>query len=491
METSPVYMERPSGLRQLLRCVAACAIATVVAITAACGGDDKGDDGGGGGGGGNGGGSQVTSGSRLSWSQAAASSQQVQSMQFRIYVDNSPMSMSAVNCAASAAAGAFDCSGLLPTMSAGRHVLELSSILSGVESMRSDPLTVTVNGLTTQVEHDEVSDAAPGAGAPQSNIVCLDDPEDCYVARVVAAGLGEATAVTALPDGRVLFIEDGSRVRVIADDTLLPVPALTLPEPDARLLSLAVDSSSPGTTSVFVAWTVLGADGRPLVNVTRYREVADTLGEGATIVTGLPFLRGAAAPIAVDRLGLLYVALPATGLQDTTDPRPGAGSGVILRFTRDGLVPAINWRGLPVIAAGYGQPSSIAVDREHDRMWLAGSDPGWASPVSMLTIAYHAEFAANHAEPVATSTLEPGRGPVLALLEREQTSGASLLVAAGGRLLSGPLNPARTIDGLQPSAAVPSSPFDFVASAPHGKWYTVKKAQESGVSLISLTPVAR
>ena len=327
MGASPLYMERPSGLRLVSRCVAACAIATVVAISVACGGDDKPDGDGGGGGGGNGGGTQVTSGSRLSWIQTAESSQQVQSMQFRVYVDNSPMAISAVNCGASAAAGAFDCSGLLPTMSAGRHVLELSSILSGVESARSDPLTVTVNGLTIEVETDVVSDAEPGSGSPQSNIVCLGEPGDCYVARVIAAGLREATAVTALPDGRVLFIEDGSRVRVIADDALLPDPALTLPEPDARLLSLAIDSSSPGTTSVYVAWTMMAADGRPLVNVTRYREVADTLGEGATIVTELPFVRGAAAPIAVDRLGLLYVALP--------DVHAGVGSGVILEiYTR-------------------------------------------------------------------------------------------------------------------------------------------------------------
>src|SRR5262245_15856545 len=134
-------MTRCSSWKKVSRGVAA---SIVAALSVACGGDkdDSGDSGGGAG-------SPVPNGSRLGWNQAAGSLQQAQSMQFRLYVDDAPMSLSAVSCAQGSSAGTHDCSGRLPTMSAGRHVLQLSSILDGMESTRSQPLAITISTSAT------------------------------------------------------------------------------------------------------------------------------------------------------------------------------------------------------------------------------------------------------------------------------------------------------------------------------------------------------
>ena len=64
---------------------------------------------------------------------------------YNIYVDNAANEIQDVSCAA--AGGAFACSGKLPSMSPGRHVLELSTFLDSgtrAESSRSTALTVNV-----------------------------------------------------------------------------------------------------------------------------------------------------------------------------------------------------------------------------------------------------------------------------------------------------------------------------------------------------------
>jgi hypothetical protein len=481
-------MARVSGWQQRLsRGAWMGALATALALATACGGEEdkgNGSPGGGGGGGGNtGGGSQVSNGSRLSWDQSAASTQQVQSMTFRIYVDDAPMSMSAVNCGQSATAGAYDCSGLLPTMTPGGHVLQLTSILSGVESARSESLRITISASTTgDPASSEVSDGDSGSesGSPLSN-VCFADPRECFAMYVLARGLREATGLTTLPDGRLLFIENGSRVRVIADDALVDLPALTVPDPDSRLLSLAIDISSSDTTSVFVAWSDVGANGRPLLNVTRYRELAGTLGEGATIITGLPFVQGGFAPMAVDARGLLYLAVPATGADV---------HGAVLRFTRDGFVPEINWRGLPTISAGYARPTSMAIDVDRNKLWLAGSDTSWSSPVSALTLVYDAAVAEARPEPLQVQEL-PALEISLALLSSKVASGNSLIVGAGGRLVSGALTTDGTVNVLRPVESTPFVVLGPAANGVRGKWYALSGNQEYGFALVSLSPLTR
>ena len=70
---------------------------------------------------------QITGNERIGWQQQASSAAELSTFRYNIYVDNAANEIQDVSCAA--AGGAFACSGKLPSMSPGRHVLELSTFL--------------------------------------------------------------------------------------------------------------------------------------------------------------------------------------------------------------------------------------------------------------------------------------------------------------------------------------------------------------------------
>ncbi len=194
---------------------------------------------------------------------------------------------------------------------------------------------------------------------------CVPPPFTCYESTLVATALEIVTTLSAAPDGRIFFIEGERRVRVIAGKGEVPEDVLAFDQIDSKVVGLAVDTDFAATRTVFVAWTESVA-GSPLLNITRYREVQNTIGEGATIVTGLPFRNGALAPLAVDAVGLLYVALPSVD---------GSQPGVVARFTRDGSVPRDNLRSLPAVAEGYANPTGLGIDRRQGNVWMVGQSP--------------------------------------------------------------------------------------------------------------------
>jgi hypothetical protein len=180
------------------------------------------------------------------------------------------------------------------------------------------------------------------------------------------------SALSPAPDGRLFFVEGNTRVRVVADGALRPAPVLALNNDRARIVGLAVDGwSFPENRFVFVAWTDRTQTGQLQLNVTRYREVANTLGEGATILTGIPVPPDVPSSVAVDRQGHVYVAVPAP---DSESLAPG--SGIILRLTRDGRVPPDNRLGLPAFASGFSTPTSLVLDTDRRLVWVAGRNAG-------------------------------------------------------------------------------------------------------------------
>jgi len=341
---------------------------------------------------------ELRGGERLAWDQAGDSPQQIESLTFRLYVSGNPAALSDIRCAPLTGA-AYPCSGGLPPMSQGRHTLELTSVLHGVESTRSAPIAVNVTagaaatsslaGSSSQsVTPDIVTSQAgqvigPGpardsAAALEGTVACFaGTPPTCYRTQVLAAGLGEATNLVTTPDGRLLFVEGESRVRVIANDWLRPEPALVLPDGATRIVGLAIGYDFASSGSVFVAWTEV-VRGQSVLNVTRYRELQGVLAQGAVIVTGLPFAEGAVAPLAVDSAGHLYVALPAPGRQ----PLPSAG--LVLRFTRDGQTPRESNQESPIFGYGYSRPVGLVFDDAGARLWLTGEQTGWAGGLATL-----------------------------------------------------------------------------------------------------------
>lgn len=346
----------------------AAAIAATALLAWACGGGSPRDPPPGEG---QGGAVQIRGGERLGWIQAAPSESAIRAHQFTLLVDGTPAAMSEVQCGAPAPTG-YDCSGRLPSMSPGRHVLEVVSTWNGQQSPRSSGLTVMV--LAAQ----QTSLAAEFEAAPvgsKSAVTCARGSEsDCYDVSMVAGGLRDVAALTATADGRLLFIEEQRVLRVVEHDALLPQPGYVVARPTDRIVGIAADPALERARVIFVAWTEAGADGSSSsLNVSRFREVGGTLGEGATIVTGLPFPDGAAAPLEVDDSGLLYLAVPTLNAADRRGP-DGAFNGFVLRFGRDGDVPRTNPRASPVFAIGLARPSGLRFDGAMRLMWIAGTD---------------------------------------------------------------------------------------------------------------------
>ena len=81
---------------------------------------------------------------RLSWMQNADSVQSLRAHVFRLYVDGDDATLADVRCNETRTSAGYECSGLLPRMTAGRHSLELVSVFDGIASPRSAPITVVM-----------------------------------------------------------------------------------------------------------------------------------------------------------------------------------------------------------------------------------------------------------------------------------------------------------------------------------------------------------
>lgn len=400
----------------------------LLVITASCGGDspsppESGNPGGP---------VQIRGGERLGWSQQAASVQDLRSHSYRLYVDGSGNSLSGVQCNETAAGGGYSCSGSLPSMSIGQHVLELTSTWNGVESARSAALTVN-RVASSQPGQTLSSGTASGIAAETRRIgSCARDAAACSDIHLVTADIGVVSAMSAVPDGRLLLVEDQRRIRVIENQRLMEEPALALENPSERIVGLAVDSAFENTRTVFVALTETDDRGVWELRITRYRELRNTLGEGATIFGGLTQVAPGPVPLAVDGEGLLYVAVPDRASTQATDT---GGYASILRLSRDGLVPRSNLRASPVFARGYTRPTAIAVDQAHRRVWLAGHHPEWDHSLSSIPIDID-RSAPWPLNPHGSLAKQPAQ-VALTVLSSTPGDNGSLMVGAAGQVRKG------------------------------------------------------
>ena len=453
--------------RQSSSFVRGCMLAATMAVSACGGDDDKGGDG-----------SSVPNGSRLGWTQVASSQQQLQAMTYPVYVDGARMSLSNITCGSQTAAG-FACSGRLPNLAPGRRVLELAAVLNGVESERSAPLTINIVASSTQSAATAQSATSASPQSPDQNpssapstVVCVERSRECHNARSVASDIRNPSALSSLVDGRVLFIEDGTAVRVVEGDHLWPEPALLPPRQDALIVGLAVDKTADGKGGVFVAWTEPTSDGQRL-SITRYRELQNVLGEGATVVTGLPFADRAVAPLAVDASGLVYLALP---------------TGEILRFTRSGAIPQTNPRPSLVIAEGFSKPVGMAIDAAQNRVWLAGDQSDWPLPLASFTPAT-GDSASWPQRPGAAVGFPRTIVPTsLSLLPGTTADTRSLLVVGSeGQLSHGRVTADGRVEGVGPVRFEPPVFVHSSVDGPLDSWYVVAGANIASASILRLT----
>jgi glucose/arabinose dehydrogenase len=243
-----------------------------------------------------------------------------------------------------------------------------------------------------------VAGAACLAALPLAGVELPDGFEDS----LVVSGLSRPTAMTFLPDGRLLIAEQQGRLRIVHDRVLLATPFLTLAvdaSQERGLLGVAADPRFPAPPDVYVFYSRPGGTNR----LSRFTvsavsgDVADPSSE-RVLLDGLPsgmFHNGGALHFVSDGTLLLAVgdATAAEAAQARGDLR-----GKLLRLAPDGGIPPDNpFVAEPgarpeVWALGLRNPFTFAVEAASGRIFIndvgersaeeinsgvAGSNYGW------------------------------------------------------------------------------------------------------------------
>jgi hypothetical protein len=407
-------------------------------------------------------------------------------MTFRLYVNGRPDQIVDVVCDATTAGGRFECSGKLPSLPSGSVQLQLTTVVDGVESLRSSVLTVAASQTITAPT--DVPDASGTSSSPISGLKpCAQTVAqvECYTSELIADGLRDVESMTFAGAGTVFFVEERSRVRVIRNDRLLDAPALTSSDTRGAIVSIAPDVDFARTHAVFVATAAADVDGATTLTILRYRELDNALGEGSSIATGLPFTNGRQTPMAVDADGLLYIAVPSGSSSRIAQPRDGASgdSGSVYRLTREGWVPPGNLNGSPLVADGLSSPTGLAVDAR-GRVWIAGNTSSSDSAVASFLVGRGERWPSR-------LDLTPGAipgSPTATILAPRSESEPAVFLAAGHQLLRGTATAAGTwLLDRELARVAPTATIVSASSAPGGSWYMAVKEADDSVGIWRLT----
>lgn len=180
---------------------------------------------------------------------------------------------------------------------------------------------------------------------------------DGFTDTQIAQGFTSPTAMSILPDGRILVIQQDGVIRLIKDDVLLPTPFYTVQNVDSfaerGCLGMVADPNVAVNNSFYVYCTVI--DGAISHNrLMRVTAAGDSVLAGSeqilldlpAIPPGTQWHMGGAMRFGVD--GKLYVAVGGQE-DDRVEPAEASNSqnlanpfGKILRLNPDGSVPADN-----------------------------------------------------------------------------------------------------------------------------------------------------
>lgn len=204
------------------------------------------------------------------------------------------------------------------------------------------------------------------SAAPPRPAAVVRDPSMTDV--LVTSAVNVPVAVSALPDGRAVVLEQGGRVRIIQGGALVRAPALTLTvcsNSERGLLGFEPDPHFGANGLVYVYYTrpSAAAPGGCVNRVSRFRMTGNTIARSSELVLldniGSPAGNHNGGDVAVGNDGFLYVSVGDGGC----DPRNDSGcagannaaqdlsllNGKILRINRTTGAPA---PGNPLSGAG-------------------------------------------------------------------------------------------------------------------------------------------
>jgi aldose sugar dehydrogenase len=219
-------------------------------------------------------------------------------------------------------------------------------------------------------------------------------------------------AIAFAPDGRMFFTERPGRVRILANNALLPAPALTLTDTytqaEAGALGIAIDPDFVSNHYVYIAYTA--STGRGAFNrLVRFREVNNSLAEAAVLLDDIP--AGGihdGARLKFGRDGYLYMTMGDAGSAPLAQDL-GSYAGKILRIAPDGTTPRDNPFSSPVFSYGHRNPQGIDFHPLTNELWATEHGPTGLDEVNRI------RAGANYGWPEITGTqTRPGmETPVL------------------------------------------------------------------------------
>ncbi len=194
-----------------------------------------------------------------------------------------------------------------------------------------------------------------------------------FTVQTVARNLQVPWSLAFAPDGRIFVTERPGRVRIVQGTTLVSQPALTLSDVNAEgeggLLGLTLHPDFNRTRWVYLVYTARRADGSPVNRLVRYREVDNTLAEGAVLLDDIPasgIHNGSRVRFGPD--GKLYMTMG-----DAADPSVAqdlaALNGRIFRLNDDGTTPRDNPLASPVYSYGHRNPQGIDWHPSSGELW--------------------------------------------------------------------------------------------------------------------------
>lgn len=226
-------------------------------------------------------------------------------------------------------------------------------------------------------------------GANEVAPVTAPSLPDGFSRQTIVGGLAEPTSMAFTPDGRILVTLRLGEVRVVRNGALLAAPALTVPVNSAAgergLLSIALDPDF-ATNGWFYVYATNAEPRNRLVRYTLVGDVANPL--SAYVVWEDPDLAGTThqgGGLVFGQDGYVYLTTGEAG-SGASSQNLGGEHGKVLRFAKDGSIPADNpFVGVagarPAIwALGLRNPFRLIADPADGSLWIG--DVGGNSPTA-------------------------------------------------------------------------------------------------------------
>lgn len=427
-------------------------------------------------------GTTISGGERLGWNQAAPSAAAVRSYGFALYIDGARSALGDARCSDVAGSNGYECSGALPGMAPGRHELQLTASAGGAESARSAILVVTVAARQTAEQTAATAELSAHRSGEAPRVCFNAAPPACYAVEALAHGLRHVSELASLSREEVVFVEDRTRIRVLADGALLDDPALML-STDAEIRGIVPDPDYGRNGLVYVAEIRQEASGR-VVRVVRYRSVHARFGESATTVGDIP-VASPEVRLAVGPDRRVFLAMPATPAAPLRH-RGALYDGSVLRFEPDGSVPRDARASSPIFSEGYAQPGALAAGLD---LWFVGSNDGSRYRALVVDPGGRGGMRTPRG-----GELERGQGGVMALrAAAHERSAVFLSTDPSGTLLrrmvfrAAGAGDLRAWNALLPRAVAPVS---AIGLGPGGEIYVAGGARAGrGTSIVRLVPI--